>query len=623
MSWLSKWTWGMCLSVLAGWGPPRGASGEPGFDPGPWTAPARPALVSRKHSLVEPPVTQHLGLFRPGTGLHGLWVGVDGEELAAVDAEWATYGMRVEDLGVRTDPYGGVAFSGAWLPGSGAHTLRTGLSWDALVSEWRSLATQGLRLVDLEVYAEHGIRQYAGVWREGTDGYALYSGVTWEQLTAQRQRLASQGLRLVDVETFVQDGQRVYAGVWRAGQDGEELWAGGDQAALEEQISHFAASGLRLVDVQTYWEDDGWKFLGLFRPGQDAPRLVTGQDWDTFTNTWETLTDQGLRLTTLQTHSAPAWESTFHWAVGNDAMGYAYAIVENGRITRSGGVGHARAPDEQTEPGVAMTARSRVHLASVSKPITATALMQLVEREGLSLDAPFYPHVSSRWPVAAPGVEQITLRQLLTHRSGLAQWGYCGDDFEDSMRQLLAAPMEHPPGWQSYSNGNFCLLRAVIEAVSGTEYETYVKTNVFAPLGITAMSCTPDATGGTLYYASGARSPGHFWAEDYRSQCGAYGWYGSATDLATFLIGLRQHTVLSPAATATLFDDGLGWWPAGSPGGTAFFHDGAWITADGRGCNTGILRLPNGVDAVLLSNTHGVDIIGTLLGAYSVSPYAL
>jgi CubicO group peptidase (beta-lactamase class C family) len=623
MSLLTKWMSGMCLAVLAGCGQMDGPSMDRGFDPGLKPLSGGPALVSRKQSLVEPPPTLHAGLFRQATGGYGLWAGVSGEELEATATEWADYGLRLEDLNIRTQPDGGVTYDGAWLPGTGAYALRVGMDWNEMVSQWQTLGNQGLRLMDLEVYVEHGVRKYAGVWREGTGGYALYVGLTWDQLMARQQTLGSMGLRLVDVETFLLGGTRMYSGVWRTGSGGEELWGGGDQAAFNAKIEEFAASGLRLVDMQTYWEDDGWKFTGVFRQGQENQQVVAGQDWDTFVNTWQDVGAQGLRLTTLQSYSAPVWESKFSDALEGSAMGYSYAIVENGKITRSGGVGHAQAPYEQTSPGVAMTADTRVHLASVSKPITATTVMHVAERYGLSIDAPFYPHVRGRWPVAAPGVENVTLRQLLTHRSGMAQWGYCGNDFDDSMRQLIAAPMENPPGTQSYSNGNFCLLRAVIEAVSGVEYETYVKTYVLQPMGITGMSCTPDATGGTLYYAAGEQSPGYFWADDYRSQCGAYGWYASATDLAKFLIGLRNHTVLSTATTDTMLGEELGWWPAGTPGGTAFHHNGAWITGDGRGCNTGIMRLPNGVEAVLLSNTHGFDTIGTLLDGYNVSPYAM
>jgi CubicO group peptidase (beta-lactamase class C family) len=412
--------------------------------------------------------------------------------------------------------------------------------------------------------------------------------------------------------------------VWRAGTDGYALWAGDTWPGFQAKTQELAAQGLRLVDMEAYWEGNTWHFNGVYRQGTDAYQLVGGQDWNAFVASWQAAGGNNLRLTDFQSYSAPPWLSEFSEAMDGKAMGYSYAIVEAGSITSSGGVGYARAPYETSAPGVAMMGSTRVHLASVSKPITATALMYLVQRNNISLDAPFYPYVSSRWPVAATGVSTITLRQLLTHRSGMAGWGYCGDDFNASMSQLLATPLVSTPGTtQSYSNGNFCLLRAVIEAISGQSYVPFVQTNIFQPMGITAMSCKPDGVAPALYYASGVQSAGVFWANDYSSQCGAYGWYASANDMAKFLIGIQKNTVLSAATAQTMLTQGLGWWGAGTMGGSAFHHNGAWYTGDGRGSNTGIVLLPNGVGAVLLSNTNGFDIIGTVLQAYNQGPYAL
>lgn len=624
MSSLKRWMSGLCVAALAGCGPIDEVHADPGFDPGPEALSGITTTSSQGQALVAPPPTLHAGLFRQGTGGHYLWAGVSWADLQAKTTELAGSGLRLVDLNIRTASDGTVTYDGTWLPGNDAYSLQGGLSWSSFVSKWQTLGGQGLRLVDLEVYVEGGVRKYAGVWRAGTDGHALYAGLDWDALVSQWETLADQGLRLVDLESYVEGGVRKYAGVWRAGTDGYALWSGVSWANFNAKVQELAASNLRLVDMDVYWEGNDWKFTGVFRHGTDGYQVVAGQDWNTFVTTWQNAGANGLRLTGLKSYSAPAWKSEFSKALDGKAVGYSYAIVENGQITNSGGVGYARAPYEQVFPGMAMTASTRVHLASVSKPITATAMMDVTERYGISLDAPFYPYVRGRWPIAAPGVQNVTIRHLLTHRSGMAQWGFCGSDFSDSMRQLIASPMANTPGTtQSYSNGNFCLLRAVIEAVTGINYVTYVKTYVLQPMGITSMSCTPDALAGTLYYESGVQSAGYFWSEDYSGQCGAYGWYASATELAKFLIGIRNNTVLSAATTNTMLSGGLGWWTAGTPGGTAYHHNGAWITGDGRGCNTGIMRLPNGVEAVVLSNTNGFDTIGTLLDGYNASPYAL
>ncbi|HZI16753.1 MAG TPA: serine hydrolase domain-containing protein [Myxococcus sp.] len=379
------------------------------------------------------------------------------------------------------------------------------------------------------------------------------------------------------------------------------------------------ASGGR-TDVVVYWENNAWRYGGVYRAGSGAQRLVIGDSWTSFINTWEDASAVGLRLMTLKSHQAPSWRRELDKAL-EGAMGYSYAIVEGGAVTASGGVGYARSPSESTLPGQLMSSVTRVHLASVSKSITAVALMELTERyPDVDLDDPFYPLVQAKYPTAGSGVANVTLRQLLTHRSGMPVKGYCGDNFHAEMSSLVASNLVTTPGGAAqYSNGNYCLVRSVIESVSGMAYVDFVKTYVLAPMGITGMSCQPSTT---LYYAKNSSSAGYFWNNDYTSQCGAYGWYGSANDLAKFLVGVRNHTVLSSSTTSIMNDGRIGWWGNDTSGGVALHHNGAWVTGDGRGCNTGIMRLPNGVEAVVLSNTHGFNTIGMMLTGYEAGPYS-
>jgi CubicO group peptidase (beta-lactamase class C family) len=621
---MKKWVPGLMMMALTGCGGAlEDGSAQGGFDPGPEAVSPAEATATVSQSLVAPPPTLYAGIFRQGSGGYYLWSGVDWTSFQTKNQELVNGGLRLVDMNIQAASDGSIRYGGAWLPGSGSESIQTGLSWAGFVSHNQTMMSQGQRLVDIEVYLDNGVRRYAGVWRAGSDTSSVQAGLNWDGLISQWQTLAGQGQRLVDLETYLENGERKYAGVWRAGTDGYALWSGVSWSNFDAKVKELAGQGLRLVDMQVYWEGDDWRFTGVFRQGTDGYQVVAGQDWNTFVNTWEAAGGNNLRLVDFQSYVAPPWRSELSKVLDGKAMGYSYAIVESGQITEAGGVGYARAAYELSAPAVPMSAYTRVHLASVSKPITATAMMNVAESYGISIDAPFYPYVKSRWPVAAAGVEKVTLRQLLTHRSGMAAWGYCGDNFTESMRQLLASPMANPTGTYQYSNGNFCLVRAVIESITGMDYVTYVKTYVLQPMGITGMSCKPDAVNPTLYYESGVQSFGYFWSNDYSSQCGAYGWYASATDLAKFLIGIRNNTVLSAATTQTMLSGELGWFDASTAGGTAWHHNGAWITGDGRGCNTGIVRLPNGVEAVLLSNTNGFDTIGTIIKGYNAGPYAL
>lgn len=224
------------------------------------------------------------------------------------------------------------------------------------------------------------------------------------------------------------------------------------------------------------------------------------------------------------------------------------------------------------------------------------------------------------------GVSNVTLRNLLQHRSGMAAWGDCGPNLQTSMSSLVSLPLAGMIGQSQYSNGNFCLLRMVVEELSGQSYVTYVRNSVLGPMGITGMTCTPDTSSPTLYYKYNVfNQAGAFWSNDYSGECGAYGWYGSAADLARFLIGVRNNTVLSAATASTMMTQGLGWFAASTVNGTGRWHNGAWYTGDRRGYNGAIAQLPGGVEAVVLINTNGYldnstnyfDTIGTLVDGYN------
>lgn len=135
-------------------------------------------------------------------------------------------------------------------------------------------------------------------------------------------------------------------------------------------------------------------------------------------------------------------------------------------------------------------------LASVSKPMTATAILMLVEQGKLKLDQTvndFYPD----FPY--PG---ITIRMLLSHRSGLMNYVYFVDRLwkaqkkdeskgitNDDVMKLIAqnkpAPYTRPNVKFHYNNSNFMILGAIIEKVTGMRYSQFMKENVFKPCGMT------------------------------------------------------------------------------------------------------------------------------------------
>ena len=144
---------------------------------------------------------------------------------------------------------------------------------------------------------------------------------------------------------------------------------------------------------------------------------------------------------------------------------------------------------EEIEPG------DRFRIASISKVITATVVLQLVEAGQIQLDGPVGEVLAAQVgaTISDPAVAGITVRQLLSHTSGFGSYqrtffGGQADSCPAAARVGLSAGLVGPPGTAyRYSNLNYCLLGLLVEQVAGRPYEAVVKDRLLAPLGIEGM----------------------------------------------------------------------------------------------------------------------------------------
>ena len=178
-----------------------------------------------------------------------------------------------------------------------------------------------------------------------------------------------------------------------------------------------------------------------------------------------------------------------------DCYNGAWLYAENGEIVSKGALGF-RDP-ENTLP---ITEDTIFQLASVSKQFTATAVM-LVMRQGLlSLEDPitkYFPELTA--------YEGVTIRQLLTHTSGIPDYFVDADWFiriweeekripgNDEILRFLcetkAKPYFAPGEGLEYSNTGFNLLALLVERLSGVPYEDFLQKNIFEPAGMTSTRC--------------------------------------------------------------------------------------------------------------------------------------
>ncbi|MHC4163251.1 MAG: serine hydrolase domain-containing protein [Planctomycetota bacterium] len=244
--------------------------------------------------------------------------------------------------------------------------------------------------------------------------------------------------------------------------------------------------------------------------------------------------------------------------------GASLAVVRHGRLVVARGYGWA-----DREEKAPVRPESLFRIASVSKPITAVAVLQLVEAGKLELEDKAVDVLEIRDLVVDPRLADVTIHQLLRHTAGFDRGRSFDPMFRsvriaralevvppakpwDIIRFMAGRPLDFAPGQgHAYSNFGYCMLGRVIEKASGEPYEAYVRERVLKPLGITRMrvgkSLRRDrAEDEVVYYVKGpptARAVvgamGHKvpvpYGTWYHEALDAHGgWIGSATGLARF-----------------------------------------------------------------------------------------
>jgi CubicO group peptidase (beta-lactamase class C family) len=337
--------------------------------------------------------------------------------------------------------------------------------------------------------------------------------------------------------------------------------------------------------------------------------------------------------------------------------GGALAVVKEGRLVHAKGYGWA---DRENKAPAKPDTRFRI--ASLSKPITATAVLKLVEAKKLSLDAKAFEAAgllpAAREPSLADArLQDITVRQLLQHTAGwdsaksgdpMFRWGAVAREFRvredpnpgDIIRYMLKRTLDFDPGSRyAYSNFGYCVLGRVIEAISGQHYEAFVQNQLLKPLGIKRMriGATLVATEGEAHYytADEAKVRGVFphLTEPVPMPYGGFslevmdahgGWLASAVDLARWAAAFESPSLrpLKPETFQTLAAPppapvarnkegavepayyGCGWMvrPIGRQGRANFWHTGSL-----PGTCSLLVRRWDGLSWVALFNQRSED----------------
>ncbi len=305
---------------------------------------------------------------------------------------------------------------------------------------------------------------------------------------------------------------------------------------------------------------------------------------------------------------------------GSHVPGAAVAVLKHGKIVKIKGYGLA-----SLEFGVPVTTQTVFEIGSVSKQMTAAAIMLLVEDGKLSLD----DHISKHLANTPEAWRDVTIRHLLTHTSGIKSYSSL-DGFsllkrqsvDDFIKKLSPYPLEFTPGERNiYSNSGFTLLAYIIESASGKKYIDFMTERIFRPLGMTKTAdrdpqfIIPNRATG--YEWTGDRYSGRDW--DLTDLVGAGSIVSTIEDLAKWDQALRGTKFLNAASrdaiwTRFTFNSGqrsqygFGWRITDVRAHKRIGHTGQ--TAGFTAAN--FRYVDDGVDVIVLTNIGDGEIGATI-----------
>lgn len=304
--------------------------------------------------------------------------------------------------------------------------------------------------------------------------------------------------------------------------------------------------------------------------------------------------------------------------VASGVPGIATAILKEGEPVRfavAGEDGH----------GSPMTADTPMRIESLSKSVTALAVMQLVEAGEVDLDRPVRDYLPE-FSLADPRAGDITVAHLLTHTSGMSDatgpdlYRDDADTLEEAVARLESATLAAAPGTASaYHNPNYHVAARLVEVISGQRFAGYLDQHVFTPIGMDKTTDTALATdrvegmaaGHSIAYGRGFGAEGPTYFTE-----GSGGVVSTARDMAAWL-GMQMadgmtesgdrvvsadsiRAMHTPRAEVT-DDYGFGWYQAESAEGppVRISHSGAGA---GFGAYQGIFP-DSGYGVIVLGNS--------------------
>jgi CubicO group peptidase (beta-lactamase class C family) len=321
-------------------------------------------------------------------------------------------------------------------------------------------------------------------------------------------------------------------------------------------------------------------------------------------------------------------------------VGYACSIGAAGLSYYS----HGQARTSANAPAQVFLPSTKIPVASVSKFVTALAAIRVLAKHNISLDASIGGHFPSDWHLD-PSVSSITFRQLLSHRSGIKDYGNVNQEY-DNLKKFFtqkvdkskntkctpssvvnpADPINPNDKSPCYSNYNFAIFRILLPMIDGfvddpanraaklaAAYVKIAQQNVFEPVGATGVEAKPPSSGPqSAAYAFSYKFPGSASGVDWGDNTlmvGAAGWYLAIEDVAKVLNSLNKNDgrILTSAQRTDMENTPLGWDTRTDSTGYRWVEKNGGWGANGTTISTSVALVGPGLYGALFMNS---DISG-------------
>lgn len=311
-------------------------------------------------------------------------------------------------------------------------------------------------------------------------------------------------------------------------------------------------------------------------------------------------------------------------------FGYSFAVYKKDQLLGTGTGGY-QARKKEVSGDIAVTADTKMQIASMTKTLTAAAFLKLAKEKSIKITDKVIDYLPENWPTG-PNIDMITFKDLLTHTSGIVglgencQNGSYSENVWYGLKLLIEKGIrKENHGNFCYQNANFGLFRVLIPVISGLKmtgnesnddlyttraYEDYIRKNILEKAGVDTKEFLangfPTPTFGYDFPYSGEYG---FDPGDFSNTAGGYGFYLSANEaikVYSAMFSPDNNNVITSEIRNEMIDNGLANYSAIMPEGKFSYHDGWWYSGYGipnpKGFRSVWMHCPDDITVVLFTN---------------------